>query len=125
MQDLSEKSRTVFNSLLESSTQRPKEVHKYYVKGDNTYPTTGIRSAAPASIAYAGDAHRSCQHYWKYDSTIHDPRVSSETELSNSLFASQTLCSLLKLFVRFSNSLFASHTFGAPTLRFATEQIHF
>jgi hypothetical protein len=103
MQDLNEKRRTAFNSLLEANIQRAKEVKAHYVGSENAYVTTGIRSAAPIGIAYAENAHISYQHYWKYGSTSHDPQILAKTNLPNPLFA--------------------IHTIGAPTLHYGTDPL--
>jgi hypothetical protein len=103
MQDLDEKSGAAFNRLLEANIQRAKEVKEYYVGSENAYVTTGLRSAAPAGVAYAEDAHKSYQHYWKYGSASHDPGILSKTNLPNPLFA--------------------LHTIGAPTLHYGTDSL--
>jgi hypothetical protein len=103
MQDLNENSRVAFGCLLEASIKRAKETQKYYVRGKHAYVTTGLRSAAPAGVAFAEDAHKSYQHYWKYGSTSHDPETLSKTSLPNPLFA--------------------LHTIGAPTLHYGTDPL--
>ncbi|KAF1912843.1 hypothetical protein BDU57DRAFT_531995 [Ampelomyces quisqualis] len=103
MQDLNEKSRAAFDCLLEASIKRANETREYFIGSKHAHVTTGIRSAAPAGLAYAQDAHKSYQHYWKHGSTNHDPETLSETNLPNPLFALNTI--------------------GAPTLHYGTDPL--
>jgi hypothetical protein len=103
MHDSDEEGRTAFNCLLEANIRRAKEVKAHYVRGDNKYMLTGMRSAGPVGVEYAENAHKSYRHYWEYGTTSYDPEILRKTTLPNPLFA--------------------FHAAGAPTLHYGTDPL--